>query len=50
MSRRTEGALFVGRLAKDIRTKDLEEIFELYGRVSRCDIKYGMYDLVEYSL
>ena len=41
MSRRGDGHLFVGRLAKDVRTRDLEDVFELYGRLTRCDIKYG---------
>uniref|UniRef100_T1IXV5 CCHC-type domain-containing protein n=1 Tax=Strigamia maritima TaxID=126957 RepID=T1IXV5_STRMM len=33
--------LFIGRLSKDTRVRDLEEIFERYGRLLRCDIKYG---------
>ena len=41
MARRGDGHLFVGRLAKDVRTRDLEDVFELYGRLTRCDIKYG---------
>ena len=41
MSRRSEGNLFVGRLNKNTRTRDLEDIFEPYGRMIRCDIKYG---------
>ncbi|XP_059172091.1 serine/arginine-rich splicing factor 4-like isoform X1 [Physella acuta] len=40
MSRR-DGAIYVGRLSKSTRTRDLEEIFEPYGRLLRCDIKYG---------
>lgn len=41
MSRNREGALFVGRLSRNTRTRDLEEVFETYGRLTRCDIKYG---------
>jgi len=35
------GNLFIGRLSKNTRIRDLEEIFESYGRLTRCDIKYG---------
>ncbi|KAJ1772146.1 hypothetical protein IW140_001212 [Coemansia sp. RSA 1813] len=33
--------LFVGRLPREIRSSELEEIFEKYGKLSRCDIKRG---------
>ena len=45
MSRRSssaDGCLFVGRLSKSCRVRDLEDVFEPYGRMSRCEIKYGM--------
>ena len=35
------GSLFIGRLSRNTRVRDLEEIFESYGRMTRCDIKYG---------
>lgn len=38
---RREGHLFVGRLSRNTRIRDLEDVFENYGRVVRCDIKYG---------
>ena len=42
MSRRSsEGSLFIGRLSKNTRVKDLEDVFETYGRMTRCEIKYG---------
>ncbi|XP_071104465.1 serine/arginine-rich splicing factor 7-like [Haliotis cracherodii] len=41
MSRRAEGQLFVGRLSKSTRVRDLEDLFEPYGRMLRCDVKYG---------
>jgi len=41
MSRNREGQLFVGRLNRNTRVRDLEEVFETYGRLIRCDIKYG---------
>jgi len=42
MSRRyPEGKLFVGRLAKRTRTRDLEDAFEKYGRLLRCELKFG---------
>jgi len=37
------GCLFIGRLSRNTRIRDLEEIFESYGRMTRCDIKYGEY-------
>jgi len=35
--------LFIGRLPIDIRERDVEQVFEKYGRMLRCDVKYGMY-------
>lgn len=35
--------LFVGRLPMDVRERDLEKVFEKYGRLIRCDVKCGMY-------
>ncbi|XP_052797478.1 uncharacterized protein LOC128229712 [Mya arenaria] len=54
MSRRfsSEGCLFVGRLGKNCRVRDLEDVFEPYGRMSRCEIKYGAemaYAFVDYE-
>ena len=44
MSRKSEGGhLFIGRLSKNARTRDIEEVFETYGRITRCEIKYGKY-------
>ncbi|KAK2142995.1 hypothetical protein LSH36_888g00068 [Paralvinella palmiformis] len=48
MARRSEGQLFVGRLSKNTRTRDLEDLFESYGRLSRCDLKYG-YAFVDFE-
>ena len=36
-----EGSLFIGRLSKTTRTRDVEEVFEAYGRMTRCEVKYG---------
>ena len=42
MARRGDaGNLFVGRVSKNARAKDLEDVFGTYGRMLRCDIKYG---------
>ena len=38
-----EGSLFIGRLSKTTRTRDVEEVFEAYGRMTRCEVKYGLY-------
>ena len=35
------GSLFVGKLAFDCRTRELEDLFGKYGRITRCDIKRG---------
>ena len=44
MSRKSEGGhLFIGKLSKNARTRDIEEVFETYGRITRCEIKYGKY-------
>lgn len=42
-------ALFVGRLPRDIRPRELEDLFHKYGRITRCDIKRGGYGFVEYE-
>jgi RNA recognition motif-containing protein len=34
------GELFLGGLGREVRRKDLEEVFSKYGRITRCDIKY----------
>ena len=31
--------LYVGRLDKDVTQRDLEELFESYGRFTKCDIR-----------
>lgn len=36
--------LFVGRLPIDIRERDVEQVFEKYGRLLRCDVKYGKFN------
>ena len=42
-------SLFIGRLPRDMRPSELEDIFHRYGRVTRCDIKAGGYGFVEYE-
>ncbi|KAI8602374.1 hypothetical protein EDD21DRAFT_372006 [Dissophora ornata] len=45
-------ALFLGRLSHDTRSRDLEDLFAKYGRVTRLDIKRGTnsgYGFVEYE-
>ena len=37
MPPRTE--LFVGSLNRDVQRKDMEDVFEKYGRLVRCDTK-----------
>jgi arginine/serine-rich splicing factor 7 len=31
--------LFIGNLGGDITSKDVEEVFEKYGRIVKCDVK-----------
>ena len=39
-------ALFIGRLGRDVRTSDLEDVFRRYGKMSRCEVKgNGMREL-----
>ena len=33
--------LFVGRLSKQTRQRDIQEIFRRYGPMVRCELKYG---------
>jgi len=44
--------LFIGRLPLEVRQRELEDIFYRYGKLARCDIKYGKtmaYGFVEYE-
>ena len=31
--------LFVGNLDRDVQRKDVEDVFEKYGKIVRCDVK-----------
>jgi RNA recognition motif-containing protein len=31
--------LFVGNLVSDISSKDIEEVFDKYGRILKCEVK-----------
>lgn len=42
-------ALFVGRLPRDVRPRELEDLFHKYGRITRCDVKRGGYGFIEYE-
>ena len=35
--------LFIGRLPQSCKTRELEDIFYKYGRMTRCDVKQGEY-------
>ncbi|BFZ05067.1 hypothetical protein BsWGS_08106 [Bradybaena similaris] len=41
MKTRREWSIYVGRLVKCLRVRDVKGMFEGYGRMLRCDIKYG---------
>ncbi|XP_022345139.1 uncharacterized protein LOC111137770 isoform X3 [Crassostrea virginica] len=53
MSRRGDGSLFIGRLSKNTQPRHLEDVFEPYGRLTRCDVKYAgaemAYGFVDYE-
>ena len=42
MSRRESGKVFIGRLNRNVRREEVEDAFETYGRIVRCDIKSGL--------
>ena len=47
---RTE--LYIGNLNKDVCKKDIESVFDKYGRMLRCEIKskgYGTYAFLEFE-
>jgi RNA recognition motif-containing protein len=31
--------LFVGNLSRDVQKRDIEDVFDRYGRLIRCDVK-----------
>eukprot|EP00126_Sphaerothecum_destruens_P011749 Sdes_comp20954_c0_seq3m18672 len=41
-------ALFIGRLGRDTRPRDLEDVFYRYGKITRCDVK-GTYGFIEFE-
>lgn len=43
MSRESDTRLFVGRLSRDVRQRDLEDLFSRYGTIKNCSLKstYG---------
>lgn len=34
-------SLFIGRIPKNIRVRELEDIFSRHGPLTRCDVKYS---------
>ncbi|XP_041472018.1 serine/arginine-rich splicing factor RS2Z33-like [Lytechinus variegatus] len=43
--------LFIGRLSKSTRQRDIEDMFDYYGKMSRCEVKCGSgmaYAFVDY--
>ena len=42
MARRST-QLFIGRLPLEAKQRDLENVFLNYGRMLRCDIRYGKF-------
>ncbi len=41
MPRYSQNQLFIGRLPRSCRERDLEDMFERYGKLLRCDMKTG---------
>jgi len=42
-------SLFVGRLSSDARSRDLEDLFYKFGKITRCDVKRGGFGFVEFE-
>lgn len=42
-------SLFVGRLAREVRERDLEDVFSKFGRITRCVVKREGYAFVEFE-
>lgn len=42
--------LFIGRLPRSFRSRELEDIFYKYGRMTRCDVKQGEFYLTMYRV
>jgi len=42
-------SLFVGRLSSDTRSRDLEDLFYKFGKITRCDVKRGGFGFVEFE-
>eukprot|EP00026_Physarum_polycephalum_P016082 Phypoly_transcript_16917.p1 GENE.Phypoly_transcript_16917~~Phypoly_transcript_16917.p1 ORF type:complete len:238 (+),score=19.82 Phypoly_transcript_16917:66-716(+) len=42
-------SLFIGRIPSDCRPQDLEEHFEKFGRITRCDVKPSGYGFIEFE-
>ena len=40
---RDENQLFVGRLPRGTRSSELEDVFYKYGKMTRCDVKQGLF-------
>ena len=34
--------LYIGNLDRDTKTHEIKDIFERYGNVSRCEVKFGL--------
>ena len=43
---RDSAQLFIGRLSKATRQRDLENVFGDYGRMLRCDLKFGKLNFI----
>lgn len=41
MSGSNRGALFIGCVSRDARQRDLEQLFEKFGTITRCDLRNG---------
>ena len=41
--------LFIGRIPPDTRSRELEDVFVKYGRITRCDVKPGGFAFVAFE-
>lgn len=41
MSRDKDSRIYIGNLPPDVRSKEIEELFDKYGKIVKVDLKHG---------
>lgn len=42
--------LYIGNINPDTKTQEIREIFQLYGNINRCDMKFGNLSIIKNQL